>query len=225
MNRLARKFLFFNVPVLALALVWLGFLSISTNSAGWFLIVVGALFSVGMVVAFIVKGKTLWDDNPENNPIDHESGDRSFWLIVLGMIFAFYFPPIEYLFTDIFIQPSYGMIVAGLGLIIVGSFLFVYARHVLRKWYSGHLSIRTEQVLVQEGPYHLIRHPAYLGYLLMAIGIGVGYASLIGIVNIIFLLFCLHYRIKVEEKLLIDHFGDSYLRYTQKTKKLIPFIW
>lgn len=225
MNRLAMKFLFIIVPVLALSLAWLGFLSVATNSTGWFLIIVGLLFSVGIVIAFIIKGRSLWEGSAENKPIYQESGDHSFWLIVLGMIFAFYLPPIEYLFCDIFLQPSSGMIVAGLGLIIVGSFLFGYARHVLRKWYSGHLSVRAEQVLVQEGPYNLVRHPAYLGYLLMAIGISIGYASFIGMINLIFLLFCLHYRIKVEEQLLVEHFGERYLQYAQKVKKIIPFIW
>ncbi len=225
MNRIAMKFLFFIVPILALTLVWLGFQTVSTNSIGWFLMLVGVLFSVGILIAFFIKGKTLWEGPAQNKPIRQETGDRSFWLIVLGMIFAFYLPPAEYLYLDFSISPTSGMIVAGFGLIIVGSFLFGYARHVLRRWYSGHLSVRAEQVLVQEGPYNLVRHPAYLSYLLMAVGISIGYASLIGMVNIIFLLYCLNYRVKVEEKLLVDHFGESYLQYARKIKKIIPYVW
>lgn len=225
MNRLAMKFLFFFVPILALMLAWLGFATISDNSIGWFLIVVGVLFSIGILIAFIIKGKTLWEGSAKNKPVYQESGDHSFWLIVLGMIFAFYLPPIEYLFCDIFIQPSPGMIGAGLGLIIIGSFLFGYARHVLRKWYSGHLSVQKEQVLVKSGPYRLVRHPAYLGYFLMSAGISLGYASVFGVINLIFLLFCFRYRIKIEEKLLVAHFGEVYLLYAEKSKKLLPFIW
>ena len=187
--------------------------------------VVGVLFSVGMLIAFIIKGKTLWDSSTENTLVHQESGDRSFWLIVLSMIFAFYLPPVEYLYLDFSISPTFGMIRVGLGLIIIGSFLFAYARHVLRKWYSGHLSVQADQVLVQEGPYRLVRHPAYSGYLLMAIGISFGYASLLGLVNIIFLIICFRYRIKVEEKLLIAHFGESYLQYAKKIKKIIPYVW
>jgi protein-S-isoprenylcysteine O-methyltransferase Ste14 len=33
------------------------------------------------------------------------------------------------------------------------------------------------------------------------------------------------YRIKVEEKLLIEHFGTAYHQYMRKTKRLIPGIW
>jgi len=33
------------------------------------------------------------------------------------------------------------------------------------------------------------------------------------------------YRIKIEEKMLIEKFGDEYRQYMEKTKKLIPFIY
>jgi protein-S-isoprenylcysteine O-methyltransferase Ste14 len=32
-------------------------------------------------------------------------------------------------------------------------------------------------------------------------------------------------RIKYEEKMLIEHFGDHYLEYMKRTKKLIPFVY
>jgi len=33
------------------------------------------------------------------------------------------------------------------------------------------------------------------------------------------------YRIRVEEQMLIDQFGDEYRTYMRKTKRLIPFIY
>jgi protein-S-isoprenylcysteine O-methyltransferase Ste14 len=225
MNRLAIKFLFFFVPILALSLAWLGFQTISTHLIGWFLMLVGVLFSVGIFIAYIIKGNTLWNGVEGNKPIQQETGDRSFWLVVLSMIFAFYLPPVEYLFLDFSVSPTPGMIWAGLGLIIIGCFLFAYSRYVLRKWYSGHLSVHSDQVLIQNGPYRLVRHPAYLGYLLMAVGISLGYASLMGGVNLLFIMICFLYRIRIEEKLLLAHFGQAFLTYAENTKKLIPFIW
>ena len=225
MKRLVIKFLFFFVPLLAISLAWLGYKTVFTNLIGWFLILVGALFSIGIMIAYIIKGKTLWEAALKTKPVYQEKGDRSFWLIVVSMIFAFYLPPIDFLYIDFSVSATTGWMLIGAGFVIAGSVLFGYARYELRKWYSGHLSIRAEQVLVQERPYNLVRHPAYLGYLLMAIGISVGYASLIGMINLIFLLFCLHYRIKVEEQLLVEHFGERYLQYAQKVKKIIPWIW
>jgi len=225
MNRHVKKFLFFFVPILAILLAWLGFETVSTNPIGWFLIVVGVLFSIGILIAFLFKGKNLWEGSDLKEPILQERDDRSFWFVTLGMILAFYLPPIEYLYLDFPVSPSPSLIHIGLGFIIMGSIVFVYARHVLRRWYSGHLSVQADQVLIQHGPYRFVRHPAYLGYLLMAVGICLGYASLIGVINIVFLLICFQYRMKVEEKILVDHFGDLYLQYAQKTKKIILLIW
>jgi len=33
------------------------------------------------------------------------------------------------------------------------------------------------------------------------------------------------YRINVEEKALVEQFGEEYLDYRRKTKKLIPFVY
>jgi len=225
MNRLAIKFLLFFVPILALSLAWLGFQTIATNLIGWFLMLVGVLFSVGIFIAYIIKGKTLWNGVAKNKPIRQETGDRSFWLIVVSMIFAFYLPPIEFLYIDISVSPTIGWMLVGAGFVIAGSFLFGYARYELRMWYSGHLSVQKEQVLVQSGPYSLVRHPAYLGYLLMAVGVSLAYASVLGVINLLFLFLCFRYRIKIEERLLAAHFGKAYLTYAENTKKIIPFMW
>jgi protein-S-isoprenylcysteine O-methyltransferase Ste14 len=72
----------------------------------------------------------------------------------------------------------------------------------------------------------LIRHPAYAGYLLMALGISLGYASLVGLISVLILLVpSLIYRVNVEEKLLTLHFGAAYRQYMRRTKRLIPGIW
>lgn len=60
----------------------------------------------------------------------------------------------------------------------------------------------------------------------MALGLGLGYSSLAGLLTIIILLLpSLIYRINVEEKLLTKHFGAAYSQYMHTTRKLIPWIW
>lgn len=86
--------------------------------------------------------------------------------------------------------------------------------------------MKENQSLVQTGPYQYVRHPAYLGYLLMALGITFGYWSLAGLISVVFLLIpSIVYRISVEEKLLGEHFGKDHRAYTNKVKRLIPRIW
>ena len=118
------------------------------------------------------------------------------------------------------------MSTSGICLVALVAGLFVWARLTPPKTYSGHLIVKTDQPLVQSGPYRYIRHPAYAGYLLMVLGISLGYASLAGLSTILVLVLpSLVYRIKVEEKLLVEHFGEAYHRYASTVKRLIPGIW
>ncbi len=71
-----------------------------------------------------------------------------------------------------------------------------------------------------------MRHPAYSGYLLMALGIALGYASLVGVASVLLLLLPgILYRLRLEEKLLSDRFPMEYRQYAQKTGCLIPKLW
>jgi len=60
----------------------------------------------------------------------------------------------------------------------------------------------------------------------MTLGLAIGYSSLTGLIAIpVLLLPGLAYRMKVEERLLTEQFGDEYRVYAGKSKKLIPFVW
>jgi protein-S-isoprenylcysteine O-methyltransferase Ste14 len=118
------------------------------------------------------------------------------------------------------------MQIVGSFLVFCGSVLFIWARRTLGEFYAGHVSVSESQQLIQRGPYHFIRHPAYAGYLIIALGIVVGYSSLVGILIIPTLLLpSVVYRLSVEDKLLADHFGEQFKKYADKTARLIPGIW
>ena len=98
-----------------------------------------------------------------------------------------------------------------MGLVLLGSILFVWARRTLGRHYSGHVSVKKEQELVQSGPYRIIRHPAYAGYLFMTFGLALGYSSLLGFVStLLILLPAAIYRIRVEDRMLAEHFGTQF---------------
>ena len=79
---------------------------------------------------------------------------------------------------------------------------------------------------MQSGPYEFIRHPAYAGYVLIALGITVGYSSLAGLILIpVLLLPAVIYRLSIEDKFLAQRFGDQFNAYAKKTARLIPGIW
>ncbi len=155
-----------------------------------------------------------------------ETGDRSFWVILPGFLAVFFAPPLEWYYLPEWLPRTIWMQAAGVILVLAAASLRVWARAHIRGLYSGHVQVRKDDRLVRSGPYRIIRHPGYTGFLLMALGIAAGYASWIGLAAVLVLLLPgLAYRLKVEERLLGEQFGEEYRNYAAKTKALIPGVW
>jgi protein-S-isoprenylcysteine O-methyltransferase Ste14 len=226
MNRIAIFFLVVVALGLAFVIGWLGWTTVQTNLMGWFLLLVGGAYLIGVVVIYWFRKERFWGPRAGGAMLKEEHDDRSFWLIVIGMIAAFFLPPLEYIFIPAVIPRAEWLEVTGLTLIVLGTALFIWARRTLGKFYSGHVSVVAGQPLVQSGPYRFIRHPAYAGYFLMSFGIALGYSSLLGCTAVILLLLpATIYRLRLEDKLLAEHFGEEFKQYAATTKCLIPGIW
>ena len=71
-----------------------------------------------------------------------------------------------------------------------------------------------------------MRHPGYTGFVLMALGLGLGYSSLVGLAAVpVLMLPGLTYRMAVEEKSLTEQLGDEYRLYARTTKRIIPGVY
>ena len=86
--------------------------------------------------------------------------------------------------------------------------------------------VSDDQRLVDSGVYKFIRHPIYSGVILELLGFGVALSNWLSILLLLLPnLASLAYRIFVEEKVLEKHFGDDYLAYERRTKRLIPGLF
>lgn len=226
MSRVAIFFLVVITLGLSLLLSFLGWMTMGRNLLGWFLLVTGLVYFFGVIVVYWIRRIRFWRPRAQGAMVREERGDRSFWSIVAGMIAVFYLPPVEYLYFRAILPRGTGMQVAGWILLILGSVLFIWARRALGKYYSGHVSVVEGQPLVQSGPYRFIRHPAYAGYVFIALGITLGYSSLAGFIVIPSLLIpSVIQRLTVEDKMLAGYFGERFREYAKKTARLIPGIW
>lgn len=117
------------------------------------------------------------------------------------------------------------MNVAGALIFLIGLAIRLSAVATLNRSYSWTLEIRDEHRLVKNGLYKYVRHPIYLGALLSAIAIPIYATSLLGFLFALAAIPLFNYRIGVEEKMLIEEFGDEYLEYTKATWKLFPYIY
>jgi protein-S-isoprenylcysteine O-methyltransferase Ste14 len=113
----------------------------------------------------------------------------------------------------------------GLMLTLTGIGLALWARFALGKNWSGTVTLKQDHVLVQSGPYRIVRHPIYSGFLLALLGT----ASLHGTANAFFgvAVIALAFRLKslTEESFMTEQFGQQYTTYKHAVKALIPFVW
>lgn len=120
-------------------------------------------------------------------------------------------------------------IVAGLVALAVstaGVALRLWAASVLGEHYTRTLQATGDQSLVMEGPYRMVRHPGYLGSILMWTGFGVLTGNLIVALLLPPLFISTYlYRMATEEEMLLQVLGNQYAQYKSKTKKLVPLLY
>ncbi|GMT46349.1 MAG: isoprenylcysteine carboxyl methyltransferase [bacterium] len=84
---------------------------------------------------------------------------------------------------------------------------------------------KTGGILITGGPYRLIRHPMYLAQIVAIIPLVSDYFTLLRFSILVLLIVTLILKMHYEEKGLIKQFGEAYIEYREKTKKVLPFIY
>jgi len=106
-----------------------------------------------------------------------------------------------------------------------GLALRAWSMRTLGASYTRTLRTADEQRVVDAGPYRLVRHPGYSGSLLTWTGFALASRSVPVIVLVTGLLgWAYQRRITAEEELLRRDL-PGYRTYSERTSKLIPFIW
>lgn len=111
----------------------------------------------------------------------------------------------------------------GVALTAVGIAVRVVAMRTLGRFFSPAIRLVEGQRIVREGLYRWIRHPTYTGLILGLLGPVVVLGSLIGLIAFALLVVpSLAYRIVLEERMLVERFGDDYRAYARSTWRLFP---
>jgi protein-S-isoprenylcysteine O-methyltransferase Ste14 len=114
----------------------------------------------------------------------------------------------------------------GLALLGSGLAIMLLAQITLFRSYSSTLVIRKDHRLITHGIYRFVRHPIYSGAMIGVIfGIPIFTASLYGFLVLLLLVPVILKRIRMEEGLLIEEFGEVYQAYRESTRALVPFVF
>ena len=119
------------------------------------------------------------------------------------------------LLVSIMGQPEQTMLYAGTGVAVAGA--------LIRLWASGHVMKNRE--LATDGPYAFVRHPLYVGNILLLVGYSMA-SNLWWSYILMFALLLFYYppTISYEDNKLRNHFGDAWIEWSRTTHALIPTL-
>lgn len=99
--------------------------------------------------------------------------------------------------------------------------LFIVPGMWIRMWASGH--VKKNKVLATDGPYAYVRHPLYVGNILLLVGFVLASQLIWGaVLVVVFLWFYYPPAIDYEDRKLHNLFGEEWERWRLNTKALIP---
>ena len=113
----------------------------------------------------------------------------------------------------------------GVVLYALGGALRLAPVYALGRRFSGLVAIQPGHQLLTSGLYAHIRHPSYLGLLVLSLGWALAFDSAVGVVSVALTLIPLVARMNSEEKLLAQHFGGEYEAYRARTARLLPGVY
>ena len=112
---------------------------------------------------------------------------------------------------------------AGVGLALAGFALLQWAQVTLGKSWSDTPRMMKEQALITSGPYQFIRHPIYTTFVaILGSTLLISANWFIGLAWLGMTILEVASRIRFEESLLLEYFGNEYREYMKKTGRLLP---
>ena len=111
----------------------------------------------------------------------------------------------------------------GLGLIWAGVLVREWAILSLGRAFTSMVETSPGQALVRSGPYRWVRHPAYTGSMLTLAGFGLAAGSWVAaLLALAVAIAGYSYRVRVEERVLLEAFGDEYREYMRQSGRFLP---
>lgn len=113
----------------------------------------------------------------------------------------------------------------------IGAALVLYAWNLTawsflswRSVFFGH-GVQENQELVTSGAYGLVRHPIYLGVMLIWLGLSVAFLSPVAfIITAVYVVPIYILYMLSEERMMKEEFGDVYARYCRRVPMLLPYV-
>jgi protein-S-isoprenylcysteine O-methyltransferase Ste14 len=151
-------------------------------------------------------------------------------VILLTFAWLGFFIPLVWVVSPAFSFAEYPLrvepLIVGVVCLVVGLWLLYRSHADLGTNWSVTLQVREQHRLITHGIYRHARHPMYLALFVYSLGqvlvlpnwiAGPSYLIAFGILFV--------FRVRKEEKMMLEEFGNEYAEYMARTKRLVPGIW
>lgn len=168
---------------------------------------------------WVVKGKEAHNKKPRLQPTSLRSILERLFNRIPAFVITLQLLGIKLLpFPTTVYIPYFGFF-----FLLIGFTISMNARKQLdTNWTNSYeYQIKRNHSIVTKGIYQYIRHPIYTGVIFTLLGTQLVVQSYLVFFVPIAMLMC-YYWAKREEKILLDHFGEKYRHYMQKTKMFTP---
>ena len=183
-----------------------------------------SIFSAAVVLTFIYLFKN--DQKLLERRLNRAEKDRrQKWIqmsVFMAYIGIYILPSLDHRFGWSNV-PFLGVMI-GDSLVALGYFI-IFTVLKENSFASATIEIASDQKVVSTGLYALIRHPMYLGAIVMLGGTPLALGSWWGFLMFMWITAMLVWRLMDEEEFLL-HRLSGYKEYCQKTRyRLLPFLW
>lgn len=113
----------------------------------------------------------------------------------------------------------------GVVLVVFGCGFAMLARRLLGANWSAAVTLKHDHSLVQNGPYRYVRHPIYTGLVLAFAGNALALAEWRGLLALLMVCVSLVFKLRREERWMLEHFGTAYTNYRRGSWALLPWIY
>lgn len=131
---------------------------------------------------------------------------------VLAVLFILITGPLNEYSTSYLLLQIFGILLIAWSLVV----------RKLNKHHHGNLA--KGLFFVDKGPYEIIRHPIYAGFILVINGFVQEFFTLPRAIALLVILAVIVAKI-VREEYMLEHHVEEYVNYKKRTHKLIPYIF
>ena len=118
------------------------------------------------------------------------------------------------------------LFIVGMALFVIGFIIRIHSLLTRKQYFTYSVAKVENHKIIETGLYKFIRHPGYLGQLIIFVGISISISNWLSLlVMMIPVTLGYLYRIKVEERFMLEQLGKEYMSYQERTKRLIPMFY